>query len=230
MRFAEVDGARIVELDYEGGTTSMVIVVPDERDGLAALEASLDLARYERWTAALASREVRLSLPRFAMAAPPLPLREHLAGLGVRTAFDPERADFSGLGDARDAPFFLGDVFHRATIRVDEKGTVATAASVAVLNAVSIRPEPRVVRVEHPFLFLIRHVTTGAVLFVGRVTDPTAPAAAPPRDPGGLVRVRYLPPGEDEPVMWREDFWAHLPWPWGPTWSVDPSRVTLPPR
>jgi serpin B len=93
--------------------------------------------------------------------------------MGMRNAFDPEQADFSGM--TREAPLFLGRALHKAFVAVDEKGTEAAAATVvmAELGAAPDRTEPIAFTVDHPFLFLIRHAGSGCVLFLGRVVDPT---------------------------------------------------------
>jgi serpin B len=92
--------------------------------------------------------------------------------MGMRRAFSAGEADFSGI-DGR-ADLFLADVQHKAYVSVDEKGTEAAAATGAVLMPTAI-PMPRLTfTVDHPFLFVIRDHRSGAVLFVGRVWDPTA--------------------------------------------------------
>jgi serpin B len=88
-------------------------------------------------------------------------------------AFDRTRADFSGI-NARD-PVHIGFVIHQANIDVDEKGTEAAAAT-AVGMDVGGGPSPAkevTLRLDRPFLFFVRDVETGAVLFMGRVVDPS---------------------------------------------------------
>ena len=89
--------------------------------------------------------------------------------LGMPDAFDAEKADFSGMDGTRN--LLIAHVVHKAFVAVDEKGTEAAAASAAILEADSM---PIVVNCDRPFIFLIRDQQTGAILFVGRVLDPTA--------------------------------------------------------
>ena len=85
-------------------------------------------------------------------------------------AFDSSRADFSGIDGARDLS--VDKVIHKAVIAVDEQGTTAAAATGTSVGIVLVLPgQPFVV--DQPFLFFIRHNPTGAILFQGRVVDPS---------------------------------------------------------
>jgi serpin B len=99
-------------------------------------------------------------------------LRAALSALGMPLAFDDERADFSGI--TTEERLFISDVFHQGFIAVDEEGTEAAAATAVVFEAVSGMVGTDVV-VDRPFVFAIRDVPTGAILFLGRVTDPSVP-------------------------------------------------------
>jgi len=92
-----------------------------------------------------------------------------LQGLGMGGAFAPLGADFSGIDGTRD--LFVTDVLHKAYVAVNEAGTEAAAATAVIVGIVSV-PEP--VSIDRPFLFFIRDIPTGAVLFGGRVVDPRA--------------------------------------------------------
>ena len=103
-------------------------------------------------------------MPKFSFSSG-FSLRETLSGLGMPHAFSPE-ADFSGMDGTRD--LWLNEVYHKAFIKVDEWGTEAAAAS-AVVGSWSL---PHELRIDHPFIFLIRDLRTGAILFLGRVLNP----------------------------------------------------------
>jgi serpin B len=114
-------------------------------------------------------RELRLWLPRFRIESD-LGLRPHCEALGIVDAFGPQ-ADFSGVSS--EPGFALGEVLHRAFADVDEEGTEAGAATVAMMLAAALwAPKPREVRVDRPFLFVISDRPTGSILFMGRVVDP----------------------------------------------------------
>ena len=91
---------------------------------------------------------------------------------GWTLAFTFPGADFSGVDDTKT--LYLSQVIHEAVVTVDEKGTEAAAAAAAGMVAGGMPQKPTVFRADHPFLFLIRDLETGAVLFMGRVVDPTS--------------------------------------------------------
>jgi serpin B len=161
---------QMIELPYAGGQRSMVVLLPKQTSGLAGLESSLSAADLDAWLGRLKPRRVDVELPRFRVEQG-FALGEVLKVMGVRLAFDPEHADFSGLTGRK---VWISAVLHKAFVDVDEAGTEAAAATaVGVRATAAFRPEPPVVfRADHPFVFLIRDRTTGSILFLGRVTNP----------------------------------------------------------
>jgi len=176
FRFADVGGAKLLELPYRGGEMAMLFALPAAVDGLGALEAALSPGLLKNWTGALAETRVAVSLPKFTIEPAGLSLQAALGALGMPLAFDSARADFTGIAAPSDAAdrLVLSDVFHRAFVRVDEKGTEAAAATAAVMSARSLQAQPQAFNADHPFLFILRDVGTGTILFMGRVTDPAA--------------------------------------------------------
>ena len=167
------DGYRAVALPYAGGQLSMLVLLPD--DGrFSDVEARLNAGLAAQTVAALRPVEVDLSLPKFKMEWS-TELSKGLRALGMTDAFDPDRADFSGMDGARD--LYISLILHKAFVSVDENGTEAAAATVVVVEASSmpVNPvEPMQFKVDRPFLFLIRDNPTGTILFVGRVMNPGA--------------------------------------------------------
>jgi serpin B len=162
---------QILSLPYEGGDLSMVVVLPKAKDGLAELERGLSTANLEAWTSSLSRREVDVYLPKFTMTSE-FQLNEVLHKMGMIDAFT-EAADFSGMNGRKD--LFISAVLHKAFVDVNEEGTEAAAATAVVMEFMSVGPQPTpVFRADHPFLFMIRHNKTGAVLFMGRVVNPQA--------------------------------------------------------
>ena len=168
LRYAEGSGWKAVELPYAGGSLAMTIVVPDD---LAAFVQHLDAAQFGQITGALAAREVELWLPRFAIRAE-TDLARTLSALGMPLAFDPQLADFSGI--TADERLYISAVVHQANISVDEKGTEAAAATAVAMAATAMPADSVMLRVDRPFLFAVRDAPTGAILFLGQVTDPGA--------------------------------------------------------
>ncbi|WP_437965607.1 serpin family protein [Sorangium sp. So ce260] len=178
--YAAVDGLRVLEMPYIGEDLAMTFVLPDAKDGLDALEQRLTSEKLSSWIAAVTRNRVLVWIPRFEIdASEPLALSEHLIGLGMKLAFDPLRADFTGMASPTGLAgrLFVDEVFHKVFVKVDEKGTEAAAASAVTVRAISssTMPPPEF-RADHPFLFFLRDLRSGMILFMGRVADPTGKA------------------------------------------------------
>ena len=165
------DGWTAARLKYLGATVSMILLVPDSgtfdafEQGLSAQDLATMLSPSTTPMAGI------VHLPRFKLATPS-PLVSALAALGMTDAFDPALADFSGMNGARD--LFITTVIHKAIIEVNESGTTAAAATgttTGVRIVIDLTGDTLVV--DRPFLFFIRHDATGAILFQGRVLDPS---------------------------------------------------------
>jgi serpin B len=122
------------------------------------------------WVGKLHRREVEVALPRFKTTAE-FSLKDTLVAMGMTDAFDAGRADFSGMTGTKD--LFISRVVHKAFVDVNEEGTEAAAATAVVMERMAMPEPPPVFRADHPFLFLIRDTKTGAILFLGRILDPT---------------------------------------------------------
>ncbi len=157
-----------VELPYDGHELSMVIVLP-ETEAFESFEQSLSADQIDSIVEDLDYQKVRLTLPRFEYESG-FSLKETLAAMGMPVAFSGE-ADFSGM--TGDRSLFISDILHKAFVSVDEEGTEAAAATAVVMTESAAPGEPVDVTVDHPFIFLIRDIETGAILFVGRVIDPS---------------------------------------------------------
>ena len=156
-----------LELPYKGRQMSMLVLLPEAIDGLAALEDSLNAASYDAIVRGLTPTRVMVSLPKFEVdPAQSLSLGDMLVALGMHDAFDRRKADFTGIANPPDPAdrLVISRVFHKAFVKVDEKGTEAAAATaVSMMRAGSamVREEPVVFRADHPFLFVIRDNASG---------------------------------------------------------------------
>jgi serpin B len=166
--YAAGPGWQAVQLPYANDTLAMTIILPDN---LASFVAGLDGAQFARITGALVGRQVDLSLPRFKVQTQ-VDLAKTLGSLGMPLAFIPGQADFSGI--TSEVPLNISAVIHQANISVDEQGTEAAAATAVVMVGLAAPAQPVTVKVDHPFLFAVRDLASGAVLFLGQVTDPSA--------------------------------------------------------
>lgn len=165
--------AQLLELPYAGGDLSMVVMLP-EAGSLGNLETSLSTIGLARWLKAIQPREVNVRMPRFKLEMEkPLKLNDPLKSLGMIDAFDDLRADFTGIHESDDL-LYITHVLHKAFVDVNEEGTEAAAATGVIvgLRASAIEPEPTEFHADRPFLFLIRDVKTGGILFLGRVMNP----------------------------------------------------------
>lgn len=163
LPLASEDDFQAVELPYGKGDLSMVVILPKDLDSFVR---EVDPDRLQRIFDAISEQGIHLSLPRFSFSSE-VDLDETLQRLGIRSAYG-QTADFSGMTGGRG--LFLDTVQHEAFIEVDEEGTEAHAATGAAM-AVSHGPT---ITIDRPFFFVIRDRPTGAILFVGRVTDPSA--------------------------------------------------------
>lgn len=172
FRYGEADGLQLVELPYAGRDLSMLMLLPREV-GLETLEESLTVENVEAWSAGMGVREVDLALPRFKTTSQFL-LGDTLAAMGMPLAFSDD-ADLSGISSAEALK--ISEAIHKAFVEVNEQGTEAGAATAVVVAPTAAPAEetvpPVVFRADRPFVFLIRDHRTGAVLFLGRVADPT---------------------------------------------------------
>jgi serpin B len=156
-----------LELLYAGNELSMVVLLPKEAAGLAALEKSLTSEALSGWTDKLSVQSVVVSLPRFTMTSG-FDLEKPLVKMGMPAAFDAGAADFSGMNGKRD--LYIGIVVHKAFVEVNEAGTEATGATGVGIGKTNLGP--RTFKADHPFLFVIRDTRNGGILFMGRVASP----------------------------------------------------------
>ena len=182
LRYAEGDNYQAVQLPYQGHRLAMVIFLPavGKFDEFAdRLDAKTLSGRGDGWN----ERVVDLTMPRFKLEKS-VDAKSALQQLGMIDAFSPliGVADFSGMADFSslalpDPGLYISDVLHKAFVEVNEKGTEAAAAT-AVIMAVPVSEPPTplppvVMDVDRPFIFLIRDTRTDAILFLGRVADPS---------------------------------------------------------
>jgi serpin B len=169
--YAETDDLQAIDMPYAGHDTSMLILLPKAGDGLGAMEKNLSAKQLAQVLQSIQYRRIDLSLPRFKIEQSAA-LSQVLQALGMKLAFDADKADFSGMCTAE--PLYIGEVLHKAFVRVDEEGTEAAAATAVMMGAgaAMIREEPLRVQVDRPFVFVIRDQKTGEILFMGRVMNP----------------------------------------------------------
>ena len=161
----------VLEMPYEGEKISMVVVVPKTREDFNNMEktiSSSDLNRMLKELYEFPPSKLDVQMPKFKVNTK-LDLKGLLFKMGMREVFNPRTADLSGITGYRG--MFVSNAIHKAYVNVDEKGTEAAAATGITIELTSL---PFQFLVNRPFIFMIRHVETNTILFMGRVMDPTA--------------------------------------------------------
>ncbi|XP_052678603.1 LOW QUALITY PROTEIN: serpin B3-like [Crassostrea angulata] len=170
FRFCHLPDMQINALDipYQGDTLSMLVLLPMAVDGLNDLEEKLSERFLNGVISHLREQKVEVHLPKFKMEST-VKLGPHLSALGMSSAFDENKADFSGIDNSKNV--YINEVFHKAFVEVNEEGSEAAAATAVIFgtNCVQITEE---FRANHPFLFFIRDSVNDVILFSGRFYQP----------------------------------------------------------
>jgi serpin B len=167
--YGEGEGFQALELPYNGRELSMLILLP-EKGRFEDFEQGMSATRLQDILQELAYKRIALTMPKFEFESS-IELASTLAKMGMPLAFS-DQADFSGM-DGGDT-LQISNVMHKAFVAVDEEGTEAAAATAVIMatKAMPIRVEPLAFTTDRPFVFLIRDIATGTILFIGRVTNP----------------------------------------------------------
>jgi len=160
--------AYVYELPYSNDKFSMVIVEPAFGTSLTGLIPQIDSAQWQSWMSSLKPINNTVTLPKlkFSFGAN---LNQPLINLGLGIAFT-TNADFLGINPNPGNQLHISQVMHKAYIETDESGTTAAAAtSVGIVTSIAPAPLPAI---NHPFLFAIREMSSGIILFIGTVNNP----------------------------------------------------------
>ena len=172
FRYGESDDFQILELPYRGHEVSMVVWLPKKAAGLAGVEGTLTAESADRSIHSLRSRKVQVFLPKFKVTSE-FSLKKVLSALGMATAFT-ETADFSRMTSSES--LMISEVIHKARGRCGREGHRGRRRHghhFCPHICGSPQPEePAVFRADHPFVFLLRDNRSGAILFLGRVSNP----------------------------------------------------------
>jgi serpin B len=174
LGYREKDQFQILDLPYDRSQLSMVLFLPKAIGGLAEVERNLSAGNLAKWVQELKPTRVDLTLPAFRLSSE-FSLEFTLRRMGMPDAFDPARANFSGM--ISQEKLSLGRAAHRAYLTVNEEGTQAPPAAAEDAEGAkqaASAPKPVAFRADHPFAFVIRHNPTGVILFMGRLANPAA--------------------------------------------------------
>jgi serpin B len=171
------DGVSALQMEYRGSDASMWMLLPNKTDGVDGLSSTLTASQLQTWMDNATTSTVDVSLPKFEINVPQtLQLSKVLKALGMRDAFHEKFADFTGIGAPVNPSnrLFISEVFHKAFVKVDEAGAEAAAATAVVAASGTGMPKPApAFNADHPFLFFIIDKSSGLILFMGKVVDPS---------------------------------------------------------
>ncbi len=170
FNYSSNDQLQILEMPYEGDKLSMLILLPNEIDGLKSLENSLNTEALSQWRNTLSQKSVIVQIPKFKLETN-YGLIPILQDLGMQSAFIPDVADFSGI--TKLEKLFITAGIHKAFVDVNEEGTEAVAATGIIVGTTSAKQPPPEFIADHPFIFLIQENDTGNILFMGRIVNPS---------------------------------------------------------
>jgi serine protease inhibitor len=161
---------KALELPYAGRKFSMVVLLPNLKEGISDLENSATMDNLSTWINRMRDQKIFVQIPKFNMEND-FELTHTLGEMGLRDSLC-SKADFSGMISSGD--LFISKVLHKSFVEVNEKGTEAAAVTSTSYTLSKVDVErPKEFIADHPFLFVIRDNDTGSILFMGRVTDPT---------------------------------------------------------
>jgi len=181
--YAESDSFQVLELPYSGNALSAVVLLPRDKEGLPTLEEHLTWDLLSQWISQVSRQQVFVVLPKFTIASQ-FDLQDALRAMGVEDVFSPAHADLSGVSAERE--LYVSASVHKALVRVDEEGTEAAAATAMVGSLGEGSKGPPIFLADHPFIFVVRYVPTGDIMFIGRLVVPLGdlPNGVMPRRPG----------------------------------------------
>lgn len=156
----------MIDLPYSDSVYTMSILLPNINHGVDEIINDLNIVNWENIQDKMFNTEIDVAIPKFKLEYK-TSLKSILPNLGMKLAFNPDAADFSGINGLKN--LFIDDVIHQSFVEVDEAGTEAAAATVVIISDSSVG---NVFYANRPFVFLIRDNKTKSILFIGKMTNP----------------------------------------------------------
>jgi len=171
--YFENETMQLAALPLVGRQVSLVVALP--KGSLDDLESSLNAGSWKTAWDGRSPQLVALKLPKFSFTSQSIKLKDAFVALGTEQAFDPGLADFYGMCQQPpiDERLFISEIIHKAMMAVDENGVEAAAATAVIMAGTTASPEPVAMVVDKPFVVAIVDEPTGALLFLGHISDPT---------------------------------------------------------
>ena len=168
LRYQENDELKIVEIPYKDSILSMLIILPKVNDGLRFIENKIDINYYNNLIDTMYKIKVDLSIPKFKIEKEYL-LKNYFISMGMTDPFD-ENANFAGI-DGNPKCLYIDNIIHNSVIELSEDKTVASSTTVVKMKwrSISIGSVYHTTFIaDHPFMFIIRNIRTGCILFIGK--------------------------------------------------------------
>jgi len=170
INYNTYEEVQIAELPYGNEAFSMIVIVPEDNYTIDHLTKSLNAENWNKWINGLRETELEVKLPKFKLEYEKK-FNDELKAMGMEDPFNSKLADFSRMTDKEK--LFIGFVQQNTFVEVSEEGTEAAAVTVVGMINTSVGPEPMVIpfHVNRPFIYVIKEKSTGAILFMGRMTN-----------------------------------------------------------
>jgi serpin B len=159
-----------VQLAYGKGNYNMTVLLPNENKTINDIVETLNADNWDVWMKSFSqTKNVDIKLPKFKYGYE-IELNDVLTTMGMGVAFT-GAADFTGIN--RGGGLRIDYVKHKSFIEVNEEGTEAAAVTIVAIEKNMAGPEKISFNVNRPFLYVITEKSTGAVLFIGTVKNPS---------------------------------------------------------
>jgi len=169
--YFETENFQAIDLPYEDDKFSMMVLLPRPGKSVDLLVAEFNQLSWGQWLNRFSEQQGTLQLPKFTLEYE-LTLNDILKALGMSIAFDPSRADFTPMNKGAER-LYINKVKHKTFIEVNEEGTEAAAVTSVEMVLASLGPYPFfIMRVDRPFLFVIRENHSQSILFMGKIVEP----------------------------------------------------------
>jgi len=165
FNYTETDELQFLKLPYQGNDLSMIVILPKENN-VSIVDSLLNTVNIEDWNSSLNETKINVDIPKFKFKTE-YNLNNILTKMGMIDAFSEDYADFSGMDGTKN--LFISDILHKAYVEVNEEGTEAAAATAVIITT---GMTTTTFNADHPFVFLIQHESTGAILFMGKIMNP----------------------------------------------------------
>lgn len=163
------DSLQIVQLPYGGGNFNMYVMLPGNNIPIKQFASLLNRSSFVNWQSHLHNNIIQLRMPKFQYSYSISNMFPELSAMGMGIAFSETKADLTKI---YPQGAYVSDVIHKTYINVDETGTVAAAVT-AIETGITSAPSPIMMVIDHPFVYVIQEKTSGVILFIGMVNDPT---------------------------------------------------------